>query len=130
MNKIYIPQPIIPGSIGASNKTHDRLCQGDKPNQASFAQIFQQQLDKTGLKFSAHAQKRLADRNINLDAAELQKLETALSKAQAKGAKESLVLINNRAYVISVPNKTVITAVDEHSLKENVFTNIDSAVIM
>jgi flagellar operon protein len=130
MNKIYIPQPIIPGTNGAPNKTQDKLGQGDKPNQVSFAQVLQQQLDKTGLKFSAHAQKRLADRNIKVDDVELQKLETALSKAQAKGAKESLVLINNRAYVISVPNKTIITAVDEHSLKENVFTNIDSAVIM
>jgi flagellar operon protein len=130
MDKIYIPQPMIPSTKSAANKTQAKLGQGDKPNRVNFAEVLQQQLDKTGIKFSAHAQKRLADRNIKVDAAELQKLETAVSKAQAKGARESLVLINNRAYVISVPNKTVITAVDEYSLKENVFTNIDSAVIM
>lgn len=82
------------------------------------------------LKFSAHAQQRMRSRSISFTPAELDRINGAVSKAAAKGARESLLLINNKALVVSVPNRTVITAVDEGSLKENVFTNIDSAVIL
>lgn len=82
------------------------------------------------IKFSAHAQQRMKTRGITLNAMEMDQIRSAVSKAAAKGARESLVLINNKALVVSVPNRTVITAVDEGSLKENVFTNIDSAVIL
>ena len=133
MNKINIPQqqPIIPGQkiANRASQQHPAVKTGNYP---SFAEVLHKKASEIseGIKFSAHAQKRLADRNISIDALEMAKLETALTKAQAKGAKESLVLIDNRAYVISVPNKVVITAVDEGSLKENLFTNIDSAIIM
>ena len=130
MNKIYMPQPIIPGNK-ASNSSNISQQNQLKPGQPTFAHVLHQQLEQTNkLKFSSHAQKRLAERNISVDASEMAKLESALDKAREKGAKESLVLIDNRAYVISVPNKVVITAVDGNSLKENVFTNIDSAIIM
>jgi flagellar operon protein len=84
----------------------------------------------SALKFSAHAQDRMRSRSIALSAQEMKQLEQAVDKAAVKGARESLLLINNKAFVVSVKNRTVITAVDEASLKENVFTNIDSAVIM
>ena len=83
-----------------------------------------------GLKFSAHAQARMRTRNISFSPNEMDRIQNAVGKAAAKGARESLLLINNKALVVSVPNRTVITAVDEGSLKENVFTNIDSAVIL
>ena len=71
-------------------------------------------------------------RNIKLGQAELTKLNTAVDRAAQKGAKESLVLMNNNnlALVVSVKNKTVITAMDSASMKDNIFTNIDSAVII
>ncbi len=83
-----------------------------------------------GLKFSAHAQQRMRLRSISFTPGEMERIQSAIGKAAAKGARESLLLINNKALVVSVPNRTVITAVDEASLKENVFTNIDSAVIL
>ena len=61
---------------------------------------------------------------------DIAKLGNAITKAAAKGARESLVLMDQAALVVSVPNRTVITAVDKNALKENIFTNIDSAMIL
>ena len=82
------------------------------------------------LKVSSHAQTRLASRNITLDEAAWNRVMSGVDKAAAKGAKESLVLVDDAALVVSVKNRTVITAVDKDSLKDNVFTNIDSAIIV
>lgn len=81
------------------------------------------------IQFSKHAEKRLASRNIQLDAQRIQRLTKAVDQAAAKGARESLVLMDDVAYVVSVKNRLVITAVDDQSMQDNVFTNIDSAVI-
>jgi len=90
-----------------------------------FANILQDRL-----KVSGHAQTRLQSRNIELGAAEWERVMSGVDKAAAKGAKDSLVMIDDIALVVSVKNRTVITAVDKESLKENVFTNIDSAVVV
>lgn len=96
-----------------------------------FETILQEQLaEQAGIKFSAHALKRLETRQISLGNQEMALLRDAVNKAEAKGAKESLILMDRMALVVSIKNRTVITAVDEASLKDNVFTNIDSAVIV
>jgi flagellar operon protein len=82
------------------------------------------------LKVSGHAQTRMQSRNIELDASAWDRVMKGVDMAAAKGAKESLVLVDNAALVVSVKNRTVITAVDRDSLKDNVFTNIDSAVVV
>jgi flagellar operon protein len=99
--------------------------------QLSFNQVLEQQLGSaTELKFSAHAQERLQSRNISLSTEDLVRLKQGVAQAAAKGSKESLLLKDNVAFVVSVKNQTVITAVDAASMKGNVFTNIDSAVIV
>ncbi|MCB0826834.1 MAG: flagellar biosynthesis protein [Armatimonadetes bacterium] len=82
------------------------------------------------LKVSAHAKTRLESRDIQLDAEKWERVMSGVDRAAQKGAKESLVMIDDVALVVSVKNRTVITAVDQSHLKENVFTNIDSAVIV
>lgn len=82
------------------------------------------------LKVSGHAATRLQSRNIQLGKADWDRVLQGVERAAAKGSKESLVLIDDTALVVSVKNRTVITAVDREHLKENVFTNIDSAVIV
>jgi flagellar operon protein len=82
------------------------------------------------LKFSAHAQARLASRNITLTPDDVAKMSAMADKAAAKGAKQSLFMLHNVAMVVSISNRTVITAVDQQSMKDNVFTNIDSAAII
>lgn len=95
-----------------------------------FGQVFDQVLEEQSLKFSQHARKRLDSRGIRLTRQQISDLEGAVEKAGAKSAKESLILLKDCAFVVSVPNKTVITVIDGEHIKENVFTNIDSAVIV
>ncbi len=79
---------------------------------------------------SSHAMQRLSQRGITLDQADMAKISSALDKAEEKGAKESLFVLRDMALVVSVENRTVITALQGESAKENVFTNIDSAVLL
>jgi flagellar operon protein len=96
-----------------------------------FDAVFQSAVDKTqSLKFSAHAKERLALRNINLSQDDMTRMNAAVDKAASKGARQSLLVMQNQAFIVSVPNRTVITAMDGGSMKDNVFTNIDSAVIV
>jgi flagellar operon protein len=96
---------------------------------ASFQEVLQKKLDQSWLKFSAHAQKRMAANGINLSESEMAKLTEAVDKVEAKGGRESLILMRDMAFVVSVKNRTVITAINHERLRDNVFTNIDSAVI-
>lgn len=82
------------------------------------------------LKFSAHAMQRLESRNIKLTPDDITHMNAMADKAAAKGSKQSLFMMNDVAMVVSIKNRTVITAVDRDSMKENVFTNIDSAAII
>jgi len=82
------------------------------------------------LKLSNHAKTRLQSRELNLDQEKWERVLGGIDKAAAKGAKESLVMVDDVALVVSVRNRTVITAVSQQQLKDNVFTNIDSAVIV
>ena len=93
---------------------------------SSFSSIFQDELDK--VKFSNHALKRMENRNIQLSDTEINKIQTAVQKAESKGSKDSLVMMNDTAYIVNVPNRTVVTALPVSSSNENIFTNIDSVV--
>ena len=93
----------------------------------SFADALKQAA--TPLQFSKHALDRVQRRGIELDGATLQRLHEGVSRAAGKGSRDSLVLVDGTAFVVSVSNHTVITAVGSEHMKENVFTNIDSAVI-
>ena len=94
---------------------------------------FRRLLDETGrsagIKFSKHALQRITSRGITLDGTKIQKLDAALSAASSKGATESLVLMDELALIVSVKNRTVITAMASRETKGNVFTSIDSTVI-
>jgi len=84
--------------------------------------------ENEGLKFSKHAEQRLQSRNIKLTEVQKEKMNEAVNKASMKGVKDSLVIVDNMAFVVNVKSKTVITAVNNSELKDNVFTNIDGAV--
>ena len=82
------------------------------------------------LKFSKHAAVRLENRGIELTDAQLERLNDGARKAGQKGIRDSLVIVDNLAFIVNVPNKTVVTAMDSRETEENVFTNINGAVIM
>lgn len=105
-----------------------------KSDGLSFNQVLEQTRNKTvlesGLKFSKHADLRLAQRNIALTEEQLQRLNEGAKKAGEKGINESLVIMDDLTFIVNVKNSTVVTAMDMESSKENVFTNIDGAVII
>lgn len=106
----------------------------------SFQEILKQRcsieeaLDETGgaaaLKFSKHADARLQQRDITLTEEQLTRLTEGTQKAGSKGIKESLVLLDNMAFIVNTQNNTVVTAMDQNMNHENIFTNIDGAVII
>jgi flagellar operon protein len=100
--------------------------QAETGNGASFKELF----DKQQLKFSSHAQQRLQQRGIELMPEQLNRIANAIDQAAAKGAKDSLVLFKDIAMIVNVPNRTVVTAMDSNSMREHVFTQIDSAVVV
>ena len=103
-------------------------------NGLSFGQILEDKSKSftqgSVLKFSKHASNRLFDRNIELTEEQLNRLNEGATKAGEKGIRESLVIVDQLAFIVNVPNNTVITAMDQTETNENVFTNIDGAVIM
>ena len=82
------------------------------------------------LKFSKHALNRLNDRNIQLNTEQLDRLNDGAKKAGEKGIRDSLVIVDQLAFIVNVPNKTVVTAMDSTATDENIFTNINGAVIV
>jgi flagellar operon protein len=106
--------------------------QGGKPGAASgpaFADVLQKAAGSQALHFSRHALQRVQRRGIELDSATLGRLHEGVGRAAGKGSRDSLVLVDGTAFVVSVANRTVVTAVGAQNMREHVFTNIDSAVI-
>ncbi len=105
----------------------------DKAAETAFKTEFEKKLtDVTqddGVKFSSHAIQRLFKRNIDIKPEEINRINQAVAKAQQKGSRESLVMVDDLALIVSVKNKTVITAMDRPSMKDQVITNIDSAIL-
>ncbi len=122
INRIY-PNPSIP--LPGCQRNASQVNQGN-----NFADILKSKIEPTGLKFSAHASRRLIDRGINLSENDVEKLNSAVEKISTKGSTDSLIVMDNVSYLVNIPNKTVITAIDGQSSKENVFTNIDSAMLI
>jgi flagellar operon protein len=122
---VYLPNPIR-NSTGQSPVPRPA---GPEKGTNSFAGILDAKLSTSGVKFSGHALERLKERGISLSEPELKKLEGAVSSVAAKGGKESLIMVGEAALVVSVKNRTVITAFDRRNLAGNIFTNIDSAAV-
>lgn len=100
--------------------------------QVSFEEILRgkQSEESSELKFSKHASMRLKERNISLTMEQSARLESGVLRAGEKGIKDSLVMIDSLAFIVNVPNRTVVTAMDQTEQQDNIYTNIDGAVIM
>jgi flagellar operon protein len=94
-----------------------------------FGKILEQKSVGDGIRFSKHASFRMNDRGMEMTGDQLDRLNDGTSKAAEKGIKDSLVLIDNMAFIVNVPSRTVVTAMDSADATENVFTNINGAVI-
>lgn len=124
--RIYFQtQPILPVE---KSGVRQNVRQSTAAGGASFADLLHSAAKKVS--FSNHAMQRLESRNLNLSPQDLQRLDDTVDRMAQKGAKESLIYMNDMALVVSVANRTVITAMDGKSARENIFTNIDSAAIL
>ena len=126
-NLSLVKQPLMP----AANKSIKRNSVENK--QTSFNALLSENMQQkqSTVKFSAHAEKRLHERNISLNQEDIAKISRAMQQASLKGARDSLLLYGDLALIASIKNNTVVTALDSNALKEEqVFTNIDSAVII
>ena len=88
------------------------------------------QTKAAGLKFSNHALERMQSRGISYSPQDMARIESAVQKAAGKGAKDTLLLADNSALIVNVKNNTVVTVMDKNNLKDNVFTNIDSTIVL
>lgn len=125
-------RPIVPNRPSTvSSYTSSSLNRQSGITVGGFESILKQkQAESSEIKFSKHAELRLQSRNISLTQEQKDKMKEAVAKAESKGVRDSLVLMDNLAFVVNVRNRTVITAANSNELKENVFTNIDGAVIV
>ena len=127
-NSILYPQPI---------QAPAKLKNGVVPagsNQAGsgsqFARVLDSKISGQPVRLSQHAAERLKSRGITLTDADMKQLAGAVDSVAQKGSKDSLIMMKDAALVVSVKNRTVVTAMDRHTMKGNVFTNIDSAVML
>ncbi|NLP00766.1 MAG: flagellar biosynthesis protein [Clostridiaceae bacterium] len=94
-----------------------------------FSSILSQKLNESrDIKISKHAAMRIESRNIELDSSRVERLKNAVDKASTKGVRDTLVVMDDMAFVVNVNARTVITALNQNELKDNVFTHIDGAV--
>lgn len=128
-----IRRPIITGRPDAAQKTVPQ--QPGKTQRQSFGDLLQKSMQQAQaptrqLIFSKHAQARTLQRGIALSETDLDRLESAVGKAEDKGLTDTLVLMDNKAFIVNVPSGVVVTVVDGNDANGNVFTNINGAVIM
>ena len=127
-----------PSRVNGDVKTPKAPAQAPDPKGAvstaqNFSEILGGELNRPvtqPLKFSAHASSRLQSRKLDMGPEQMRKLNEAVDKAAAKGLDDTLVLTKDAAFIVSVSNRTVVTAMDREALNGNVFTNIDGAVIV
>lgn len=117
----------VPGSKDGQS-FNDTLTQIQ--GQPSLAQKKNPSVDSMDLRFSQHAIERMQARGIKIGPEDLGRLNEAVGRAASKGSRDSLILLNDSALIVSVKNKTVVTVMDKNALKENVFTNIDSTIVL
>lgn len=122
-------------NAGALKLQHATAGLQTKPNVektgVQFAELLQKEAGKvSSVQFSKHAALRVQERGIEMTDHLLADLNQAVQKAKAKGAKDVVIIGENGAFIVNVPNNVVVTTMSEREMKDNIFTNIDSAVLM
>jgi flagellar operon protein len=126
LNRINQYSPVLPPDLNNSA----RPAQVKVESEANFKEVLKQKLSADPIKFSSHCQKRMEQNNIQLDQVQLDKLNSAVVKAADKGSRESCVIMEDKVFIVNIASRTVKTVVDGQRIKDSVFTNIDSAVIV
>lgn len=131
VNNILIPNV---SKISTDKKVNLDNKLGKGVENSEFNKLLQEQVQSSGqdhgIQLSTHAVKRLQERNLSMDSDEFFKLKGAMEKLKTKGGQDSLVITDKAAYIVDVPKNKIVTAIDKNNILENVFTKIDSTVIV
>lgn len=135
MNSIQFRQnysALVSPACTPQTKTGTARAEQKTGQSSAFAGMLQEAVQKTGtgLTFSKHAMERLGARSIEVSPQLVEKMSAAVDKAGSKGVTEALLLNGDTAFIVNVPNRTVVTSMNGGDMKENIFTNIDGAVIL
>ena len=125
INMLRLTAPITTGIPQTSTASVN-----DSIATANFDQVLKSQLSSSGLNFSKHAVNRVVERNINVSDDNMERLNAGVEIAGEKGLDDTLILVDQSAYIVSVKNNTVITTVSNEELVGNCFTNIEGTVIV
>lgn len=129
MNQIDLKRISTPITTGIPHTSPQDVA--DSVGTRSFKAILQDKLDSTqGVNFSRHAMNRVMERNIDLSDENIERLNEGVKLAGEKGLDDTLILLDNAAFIVSVRNNTVITTVNKDEMTGNVFTNIDGTVVI
>ena len=131
VDPLLVPDAQRAGAVAPAAQPSTRGTRGPAPASGVGGGVFSDVLAQrtAGVQFSGHALQRIERRGISMDPQTLVRLSEGVARAAGKGGRESVVFVDGTAFVVSVRNKTVITAVDPAHMRDHVFTNIDSAVI-
>jgi flagellar operon protein len=132
MSGTFNPALVPPGVSAPTNvdvRTQPVRPSVQTPQGPAFADVLRDTAGTKPVTFSKHAVQRLERRNLPVDQTVMQRLQDGVDRAAGKGARDAVVLVDDTAFVVSVSNRTVVTAVGRDQMKDHVFTNIDSAVI-
>lgn len=124
-----LSMPVITGTP-ATQRPNEKS--GQNQDSDSFKKVFEEQLQtsRNSLQFSKHAVQRLEQRDISISESSMQRLQAGMEIAQQKGLDDTLILIDNTAFIVSAKNETIITAISGEDLKGKAITNINGTVIM
>ena len=131
-NSQFLSNLQLQEALLSKNKESSRSNVSIQSDTRSFKDILNNKLEDNrvnDMKFSKHAINRLESRNISLTDLQMNRLSDGTRRAGEKGIKESLVLVDELAFIVNTENKTVVTAMNQTNNDENIFTNIDGAVI-
>lgn len=130
VGEALFPHPLQVGGSQSAQRQRPVADRGQNPADSAFARTLAEKMPSGEVRLSQHAQERLRARNISLTPSDMAKLSGAVDSVASKGGKESLIMLGDAALVVSIRNRTVITAMDRGQMQGNVFTNIDSAVVL
>ncbi len=131
VSELQINQRIYPLDPVKAQKPKPAQVVGDTKKAKPFAEVLKQNLGPLqDVKFSAHALKRIEERQLSLGGPALERLKDGISRLNEKGSKNSVIFLDETAFIVSVQNRTVVTALDKANESQNIFTNIDSAAIV
>jgi flagellar operon protein len=130
-NQFFLNKYISTGRTDNNAQVTDKKYNNKNNTETDFSKILKEKVyENESLKFSKHASLRMESRNISLTEDNLNRINEGINKAASKGVNDSLIIMDKMAFIVNINSKTVVTAVNNQELKDNVFTNIDGAVIV